>query len=235
MKKKAITKSVKKKVLKKTPIKKKVTKVQRLKKILSNPVLTDRVIDISGARIIEHSPTYRSISFYNSRTRFLYFPYVVHIIREHTTHGGHKEHSLHVGFRMKPLPKYKKDIRESVFLYPTLSNIYAKWLLCCSPASIEGFWHSPFYFDGGWAEHTLRNVVGLSYSSWEEIHPDDFMDKLSKWPKTIKYSYSEQGLHNWGTAMSNMMCHIPFKTIMGDIHRSAKQHVFDQNWKKPRR
>ncbi len=235
-KKKATKKTTTKKTTtKKTTTKKTTAKKKAVKKklVFKKPILKERMTEIDGAQIIEHPPTYRSLWTYGERKNhfFLYFPYVVHIIRKHKSYGGHEQLSLHVGFRTEPLPRYKKDIRECTLLYPPMSNVYCKWLLVCSPATVEGFWKTQFNGHDAWADSKLRKAVGLTFPSWEKIHPDDFMEKLNNWPKTIKADWGDDGLPRmYGSSRNkDMPCHVPFKDVMGKIYKSSIDHVDAQN------
>jgi len=190
-----------------------------------------RIIKISEeATLIEQKPGYRTIIEYGGVKFRLFFPYMIFVIR-----SWKSARTLHFGLRTEPISE--GNIIEERVIFPPLPHIYNKWLLCCSPNTIQGFWGTSFVFGDNWLGcHSLlsspisikkiHNYAGhvLAYQRWASLKPEECMDIFEKWPKEIEgqrvgdiwIKRGEEGCLSLEYTISNML---------GNVHPQAVHHV----------
>jgi len=136
-----------------------------------------RIIQISERdTLIEQKPGYRTLRSYGK----LFFPYMIFIFRQWSS-----VQTMHFGLRTEPISE--ENIRNEVLLFPPLTNIYARWLLCCCRANVNDFWMS--YFDPagyGWPGGCICPISDLkSYDRWRTLMPEECMKAFENYPKEI--------------------------------------------------
>ena|SRR3990167_1767888 len=180
-----------------------------------------------NAELREYEPGYRTL-FIAGNQYTIFFPYMVFVLRSHLIsqpyrYEPQKVKTLHLGLRTKPLPN--TNIMDESLMYPSLPNMYCKWLLVCCPPGFDYFWGSMFnHYD--WPGYSLLNSSRLkSFERWQTMNPDYVMSVFQKWPKEMLYSYDPiGGLWPGNTKIMPLLMSIN-ECVHGDVYFSAIHHV----------
>lgn len=158
-------------------------------------ISSTKVYEISGAKIIQQAPTYRTIFDYNRTTRHrLFLPYMVYIQREFKKSPYlpvYRDcYTLHVGFRNEPLDE-NIPFKEQEWFHPPFANIFQRWNLSCGAPHVHRFWGEHFYFDfqatfDGWLGDIVRSKLFGDVEQWKKLPPEECLRRFRKCPQAIR-------------------------------------------------